>query len=83
MVNKTALVRIRRVREGALTLPLSLSELSLIEGAIAGVAGAIAGTLGGYEVRVRAARLVGKDLPVALIEDAVALGGAFLLITRG
>jgi uncharacterized membrane protein len=55
---------------------------SLIVGAVAGVAGAITGTLGGYEARVRVARLVGKDLPVALIEDAVAFGGAFLLITR-
>ena len=55
----------------------------LAMGALVGVAGAIAGTLGGYEARVRLARAVGKDLPVALIEDAIAIGGAFLLVRMG
>jgi uncharacterized membrane protein len=45
-------------------------------GLVAGALGAIAGTLGGYEVRTRLARAVGKDLPVALVEDAVAIGVA-------
>jgi uncharacterized membrane protein len=49
-------------------------------GAIAGVAGAVAGTFGGYEARVRLGRLLGKDLPAALIEDAIAIGGAVLLV---
>ncbi len=53
---------------------------ALIEGAIAGMAGAVVGTLGGYEARVRLARLVGHDLPVALLEDAIAIGGAILLV---
>ncbi len=51
-------------------------------GAVAGVVGAIVGTLGGYEARVRLARAVGKDLPIALLEDAIAIGGAFLLVSR-
>jgi len=50
-------------------------------GAIAGVAGAAAGTFGGYEARVRLGRLVGKDLPAALIEDVIAIGGALLLVS--
>jgi uncharacterized membrane protein len=53
---------------------------ALPAGAIAGLAGAVAGTLGGYEARVRLARALGKDLPAALIEDAIAIGGAFLLV---
>ena len=56
---------------------------SLAIGGVAGIAGAVAGTLGGYEARVRLARLVGKDLPVALLEDAIAIGGAFFLVARG
>jgi uncharacterized membrane protein len=55
---------------------------ALVPGAIAGVVGALVGTFGGYEVRVRAARFFGKDLPAALIEDVVAVGGAIFLITR-
>jgi uncharacterized membrane protein len=53
---------------------------ALVAGAFAGVLGAIAGTLGGYEARARLARLLGKDLPAALIEDAIAIGGALLLV---
>lgn len=53
---------------------------ALAAGGIAGVAGAIAGTFGGYEARVRLARALGKDLPAALIEDAIAIAGAFLLV---
>jgi len=43
---------------------------------IAGIVGAVAGTMGGYTARVHAAKAAGKDLPVALIEDAVAILGA-------
>jgi uncharacterized membrane protein len=51
-------------------------------GLLAGVLGAIAGTLGGAEFRSRLAKAFGKDLPAALIEDAIAIGGAFLIISR-
>jgi uncharacterized membrane protein len=50
---------------------------------IAGVAGALVGMFGGYELRVRLARAIGKDLPAALLEDAIAIGGALFLVTRG
>lgn len=53
---------------------------SVIVGLIAGVAGAVAGTLVGYELRSRLARAVGRDLPVALLEDAVAIGGALWIV---
>ena len=61
---------------------LGASGGALAEGMIAGVVGAVVGTLGGYEVRVRAAKAIGKDLPVALIEDAIAIGGALLIVSR-
>ena len=55
----------------------------MMSGLLAGLLGAIAGTLGGYEMRVRLAKATGgKDLPIALLEDAVAVGGAFLLLAR-
>jgi uncharacterized membrane protein len=54
----------------------------LFEGLIAGALGAIAGTLAGYELRTRAARAAGKDLPVALVEDAIAAGGAWYAVSR-
>lgn len=41
---------------------------------VAGVIGAVIGTLGGYEARKRlVAAIGGKDLPIALLEDAVAV----------
>lgn len=44
----------------------------------AGIIGAVLGTLGGYEARKRlAAANDDHDLPVALLEDAVALLGGF------
>jgi uncharacterized membrane protein len=52
-------------------------------GLVAGMAGAIVGTFGGYQFRVRLAKAIGgKDLPVALIEDAIAIAGAFFLVSR-
>ncbi len=51
-----------------------------IGGAIAGAIGAVIGTLGGADVRARLAKAFGKDLPAALIEDAVAIGGAALIV---
>ena len=54
----------------------------LIGGVIAGVLGAIAGTLGGAGLRSRLAKAFGKDLPAALLEDAIAIGGAFLIVCR-
>jgi uncharacterized membrane protein len=48
-------------------------------GLAAGVAGAVAGTLGGRAFRARLAAAFGSDAPAAFIEDAVALGGALLI----
>ncbi|MCI0436596.1 MAG: DUF4126 domain-containing protein [Gemmatimonadetes bacterium] len=49
-------------------------------GMVAGSLGAIAGTLGGRAFRARLAARFGKDRPAALIEDAIAIGGALLIV---
>jgi uncharacterized membrane protein len=46
----------------------------------AGVIGAVLGTLGGYQARKRLAALAGRDLPIALLEDAVAILGGFAIV---
>jgi uncharacterized membrane protein len=62
---------------------LGATSASWIVGLMAGVIGAIVGTLGGYEFRVRLVKATGgKDLPIALLEDAIAIGGAFLIVSR-
>lgn len=54
---------------------------SLALGAVLGAIGAVAGTLGGYTVRTRLVRALGvPDYVVALGEDIVAIGGAFLIL---
>ncbi|GLR58771.1 DUF4126 domain-containing protein [Rhizobium indigoferae] len=52
----------------------------LFGGLIAGVIGAVIGTYSGAAVRGRLAASFGKDLPAALIEDAVAVIGALLIV---
>jgi uncharacterized membrane protein len=55
----------------------------LLGGLVAGALGAVAGTLGGYEARRRLVRATGgKDFPIALLEDAIAIGGAFWIVSR-
>ena len=53
---------------------------SLVGGLVAGVIGAVVGTLGGAAVRGRLAAAFGSDRPAALIEDAVAIIGAWLIV---
>ena len=52
-----------------------------IAGLIAGIIGAVIGTYGGAAVRAGLAKSFGKDLPAALIEDAVAIVGAYLIVS--
>ena len=52
-------------------------------GASLGAVGAVAGTLGGYHARHWLVKSVNvPDIFVALAEDAVAVGGAFFLVSR-
>jgi uncharacterized membrane protein len=62
---------------------LGAANQNLIGGLLAGVLGAIPGTLGGYEFRVRLVKAIaGKDLPIALLEDAIAIAIAILVVSR-
>ena len=49
-------------------------------GAVAGVVGAVIGTLGGAHLRGKLAASFGRDAPAAFIEDAVAVIGAILIV---
>lgn len=53
----------------------------LLTGAIGGIIGAVIGTLGGRALRGWMATAFGSDRPAALIEDAVAIAGAWLIVT--
>jgi uncharacterized membrane protein len=68
-----------RIVSGALCgATIGIGAGQLVGGVIAGIVGAIIGTLGGAWARGRMAAAFGKDRPAALIEDAVAIGGAIL-----
>lgn len=73
-----------RIVTGALCgAAIGATAESLAGGLLAGLIGAVVGTLGGYEFRVRLVKATGgKDLPIALLEDAIAIGGAFLIVYR-
>jgi uncharacterized membrane protein len=49
-------------------------------GLVAGIVGAAIGTYGGAAARARLAASFGQDRPAALIEDGVAVIGAFLIV---
>ncbi len=61
---------------------LGAASGALPGGLVAGALGAVAGTLGGYEARIRAGKAIAKDFPIALIEDAIAIGGALWIVSR-
>jgi uncharacterized membrane protein len=66
---------ITRVVTGSLCgIALGLATNHWIAGLLAGAAGSVVGTLGGAKARGFLAKLFGRDLPAALIEDLAALG---------
>jgi uncharacterized membrane protein len=75
---------ITRVVTGAFSgAALGAAGQALIGGLLLGAIGAVAGTLAGSVMRARLAKAFGgKDLPAALIEDAIAIVGAILLVCR-
>ncbi len=73
---------ITRIVTGGLSgAALGVAAQSWMGGLVAGVAGAVAGTFGGYEFRSRLVKAIGgNDLPIALLEDAIAIVGAYLIV---
>lgn len=62
---------------------IGASREAVAPGLLAGVLGAGAGTRGGFETRARLVRAIGgKDLPIALLEDAIAILGAVGIVLR-
>jgi uncharacterized membrane protein len=52
-------------------------------GAVLGAVGGVAGAFAGYEVRTRLVKALGvPDFVIAVLEDAVAIGGGLLLLSR-
>jgi len=71
-----------RIVTGAISgaaLALAVSG-NLFVGLVAGAIGAVIGTLGGAAMRQRLAAAFGRDRPAAIIEDVVAIVGAFLIV---
>ena len=70
-----------RVVTGGLSgAAISASGGSLAMGLVAGAAGAVLGTLGGAAARARLAGVFGRDRPAALLEDALAILSAVLIV---
>jgi uncharacterized membrane protein len=61
---------------------IGLGVGSVWTGMVCGAIGAVIGTLGGAAVRGALAAAFGKDLPAALLEDAVAIVGSYLIVTH-
>jgi uncharacterized membrane protein len=70
-----------RIVTGALCgAALAIPAANPIVGCLLGAAGAVIGTLGGAAARGRLAAAFGSDRPAALIEDAVAIIAAVLIV---
>ena len=69
-----------RIVMGALSgAAIGSASGAMIGGLLAGIVGSVIGTLGGRAFRGWLAAAFGSDRPAALIEDAVAIGGALLI----
>jgi uncharacterized membrane protein len=73
---------IGRVVMGALTgAAIALSQGHFLIGFLSGIVGSVVGTLGGAKARALAAKLFGRDLPAALLEDVIAVAlAAFAVV---
>jgi len=72
-----------RIGTGALSgAAIGGANGGLLGGLIAGALGGVAGTLGGYEFRARLVKGIGgKDLPIAVLEDIIAIWGAIWIVS--
>jgi uncharacterized membrane protein len=73
---------ITRVLMGAFAgFALGVTRQFPLSGTIYGAMGAVVGTLGGSAFRGALAKAFGNDLPAALIEDVIAVGGGLLIVS--
>ena len=72
-----------RVVMGAFTgAAVGAASHMLVAGLVAGIVGAVVGTLGGARLRGAMAKAFGSDRPAALVEDLIAIGLAFFIVSR-
>ena len=70
-----------RIVAGALSgATITATAGMVVPGLLAGVIGAVVGTFGGASGRAHLARHFGRDLPAALVEDAVAIVLALIIV---
>jgi uncharacterized membrane protein len=70
----------RIVMGGLAGAAIGLHDQMLVPGLVAGMVGAVLGTYAGASLRAALAGAFGRDLPAALIEDVIAIGGAVLVV---
>lgn len=70
----------RLVSGGVSGAAIGMATGNGMAGAVLGIVGAVIGTYGGAAARSALARSLGRDRPAALIEDAVAIAGALLVV---
>jgi uncharacterized membrane protein len=72
----------RLITGGLAGATIGVSAGMSVTGLVAGLVGSVIGTLGGHEARKRlVAATGGRDLPIALAEDAIAVFGALLIVS--
>ena len=72
-----------RLLTGALAgAAIGASQAMLVPGLVAGIVGAVIGTYAGAALRAALAKGFGRDLPAALVEDLLAIGGAWLILIQ-
>ncbi len=76
------LARVVTAAFSAIAIAIAMRQ-SVIVASIAGVLGAVGGAFGGYYARHSLVRRFGlPDFAIALIEDLIAVGGAFWLVRQ-
>ncbi len=73
----------RLVSGGFSGAAIGLAGGSWLGGLVAGVIGAAIGTYGSAPIRAGLAKTLGRDLPAALLEDAVAIVAGILIVAVG
>jgi uncharacterized membrane protein len=75
-----------RIATGGLcgaALGIAARQQNWLVGAIVGAAGGIVGCFGGYQLRKRLVQALGTpDYVVAVVEDLLAIGGSFWVLSR-